>query len=543
MHGHLDVVKLLLEHGARPMYRSPSGRTRKGTTAVHEASETGRTQILKVLLEQPTADPNSAIGCIGMTPLYIACANGHTNCVKLLLENGAINYRKHERSQGVDTPLLIACTYDYTDIVRLLLQNTASNINDSDTAGRSPLFIAVKVRNLNVVRLLLEYNADINQAEYHFCNTPMHEAVKRERLDIVQELLRGGALLKQNHFNETPLCIAIEKGNTQIVRTIIHSIGSHVIFGTSSGSEGNHNRRQQQQQQSQQRQQQLLQRRGPLHYACSFLNAKINLNMIKLLHDLGADVNQRDMTDTSRATPLLICSRCSNCNNRTYETNHDDNNDDNNNSNSSRCKAKVAEYLIQRGADVYLADNFGRTPLHKAAQSGCVNMVHLLLRTRAKHRIDQTDMYRATPLHFAVMGCFSSSLNPNAARIVEILIHKEANVNHQDVNGMSSLHIASRKGAVDIVDVLLQHGADVNVTMLDGKSPLHVAVEAGHLDVVKLLVRHSTSIDQRDVRGWTPLAIACAHNNPDIVQCLMEVHVAGERGSMDHVKRLLLLHH
>ena len=361
---------------------------------------------------------------------------------------------------------------------------------------------------------------------------------------MFEELLSGHALLKQNHFNETPLCIAIEKGNLQIVRTIIHSIGSHTVFGTRTcgggSEETNQQQSQLQQQQSQQQQQQ--QRRGPLHYACSFLNAKINLDMIKLLHDLGADINQRQPDDTSQATPLLICSRCSNCTNRNYDSNHNDDDDNNDNDNSiSKCKAKAAEYLIQRGADVYLADNFGRTPLHKAAQSGCVNMVHLLLRTRAKHRIDQTDMYNATPLHFAVMGCSSSSLNPKAARIVEILIHKEANVNHQDVNGMSALHIASRKGAVDIVDVLLQHGADVNVAMLDGKSPLHVAVEAGHLDVVKLLVKHSTSIDQRDVHGWTPLAIACAHNNPDIVQCLMELHVAGERGSMDHVKRLLLL--
>ena len=189
MYGHLSVVELLLQYGAQPMYRSPSGRTRKGTTALHEAADGGYYQILKVLLEQPTTDVNQSIGYIGITPLYIACANGHTNCVELLLENGANNYRKERHSQGIDTPLLIACTYGYTNIVSLLLQNTTTNINDSDTAGRSPLFIAVKVRNLNIIRLLLEYNADINQEEYHFCNTPLHEAVKRERLDIVRRTI------------------------------------------------------------------------------------------------------------------------------------------------------------------------------------------------------------------------------------------------------------------------------------------------------------------------------------------------------------------
>jgi ankyrin repeat protein len=164
-------------------------------------------------------------------------------------------------------------------------------------------------------------------------------------------------------------------------------------------------------------------------------------------------------------------------------------------------------------------------------------MVQLLLRTRAKHKLDQPDLnHHATPLHFAVQGYSSRG----SARVVELLAEKGANVNHQDKNGMSPLHIASRSGAVDIVSVLLERKAQVDMSSSDGKTPLHVAVQAGHLNVVRLLVAHSTRIDQNDVRGWTPLAIACAHGNAAIVHALMEVHVAGERGSVDHVRRLLL---
>jgi ankyrin repeat protein len=182
------------------------------------------------------------------------------------------------------------------------------------------------------------------------------------------------------------------------------------------------------------------------------------------------------------------------------------------------------------------SDDCGRQPLHRAAQSGCENMVKLLLRTRAKRCLENPDAYGATPLHFAVMG-FSSL---GSAQVVELLAEKKAAVNQQDHGGMTPLHIASRSGAVDIVQVLLKRQANVSLANSEGKTPLHLAVEAGHLDVVRLLVKHSQFVDQPDLHSWTPLAIACAHGNADIVRILLDVHVAGERGSLDHVRRLLL---
>lgn len=536
--GHVEIVQLLLGFGADVTYRSPAGRTRKGTMAVHEAAEAGHAEVLRVLLHHDESKmielANWPIGYVGVTPLYVAAAHGHAEATEVLLEAGAKNYSKPASGEEgtsltslvvgrakpfskspkreVDTPLLVACTYGHDEVVRLLLRNSTHNINDKDSAGRTPLFIAVKVRNTGIVRQLLRAGADVNEPEHHFSNTPLHEAVKRERLDLVQELLAGGAELQENHLAETPLFMAIEKGNLDIVRTIVQARRDQVLMLHPANTAVtlphplyNDNRPANRQ-------------RGPLHYACSFLNS-INLDMVKLLHDMGTPVNQRDPSYLG-ATPLLICSRC-----------------DRSACSSGRCKATVAEYLIQRGAEVFLADNYGRTPLHRAAQSGCETMVQLLLRTRAKHKLDQPDLHlHATPLHFAVQGYSSQG----SARVVEILADKGANVNHQDKSGMTPLHIASRCGAVDIVRVLLERQAEVSVPSSDGKTPLHVAVEAGHSDVVQLLVKHSKRVDQTDVRGWTPLAIACAHGNADIVRALMEVHVAGERGSVEHVKRLLL---
>jgi ankyrin repeat protein len=101
--------------------------------------------------------------------------------------------------------------------------------------------------------------------------------------------------------------------------------------------------------------------------------------------------------------------------------------------------------------------------------------------------------------------------------------------------------LASRSGAIDIIEALLEQSADLSLASLAGsKTPLHLAVEAGHVDINQLLVRCCTRVDITDMRGWTPLAIACAHGSAEIVRVLMEIHVAGECGSVGHVKTLLL---
>jgi ankyrin repeat protein len=152
--------------------------------------------------------------------------------------------------------------------------------------------------------------------------------------------------------------------------------------------------------------------------------------------------------------------------------------------------------------------------------------------------VNQPDNNNDTALHDAVLGYSPRG----SANVVKLLVDKgSAVVNCQDANGMTPLHVASRSGAINIVLALLERSADPSLASFDGsKTPLHLAVEAGHVDIVWLLVRYCTRVDIPDVRGWTRLAIACADGNAEIIRVLMEIHVAGESGSVRNVKRLLL---
>lgn len=101
--------------------------------------------------------------------------------------------------------------------------------------------------------------------------------------------------------------------------------------------------------------------------------------------------------------------------------------------------------------------------------------------------VNANDHQGYTALHLACIG--------NDTEIVRALIgHKDININ--EVNPMCNftpLHMASAGNNVDIVKALIQH-KDINVNALDGVTPLARAAMNGHLDVVKLLLQDKNII-------------------------------------------------
>lgn len=59
------------------------------TSLLHHAAQTGHRALLEILLEDPTFEVNAREGLMGCTALIIACWKGHTEMVRLLLQNGA----------------------------------------------------------------------------------------------------------------------------------------------------------------------------------------------------------------------------------------------------------------------------------------------------------------------------------------------------------------------------------------------------------------------------------------------------------------------
>lgn len=75
--GQAEIVRVLIEHGARPCLCTGSG-----WTAAHFAAEAGRLQVLRML--HAFHAPLDKEDCCGDKPVQIAEVYGHIDCVQFL---------------------------------------------------------------------------------------------------------------------------------------------------------------------------------------------------------------------------------------------------------------------------------------------------------------------------------------------------------------------------------------------------------------------------------------------------------------------------
>jgi cytochrome c len=132
------------------------------------------------------------------------------------------------------------------------------------------------------------------------------------------------------------------------------------------------------------------------------------------------------------------------------------------------CKYEAAELLINKGANVNLADSFGTAPLYMAV---CCENVDLSL--------------------------------------IELLIQKGADLDHKNTpEGLTSLHYAISSKSDDVARLLIEKGANVNALAEDGTSPLILAVKKDSLFIAKLLLDKGADVDWHDFHKKNAMSYA-----------------------------------
>ncbi|XP_066537458.1 KN motif and ankyrin repeat domain-containing protein 4-like isoform X2 [Hoplias malabaricus] len=149
-HPNFHIVKLLLDTGVCEV----DLRNKMGYTSIMLASlvSVDSPQDLKVMEQlMKLGDVNARAGQVGQTALHLAVRHGRASTVKLLLSQGA-NINAQDRAGT--TALISACDRGHTDIVRILLQNPECDIGLTDQGGRRALSLATQASHTEIADLL-----------------------------------------------------------------------------------------------------------------------------------------------------------------------------------------------------------------------------------------------------------------------------------------------------------------------------------------------------------------------------------------------------
>jgi ankyrin repeat protein len=178
----------------------------------------------------------------------------------------------------------------------------------------------------------------------------------------------------------------------------------------------------------------------------------------------------------------------------------------------------VAVILLDHGAGINKQRHGeGDTALSIASSDGHLEVVRLLLERGAD--INIANARGETPLSRAVVF--------RQERIVSLLLVRGADPNLADKGGMTPLHVATEFGDVGTTEMLLAHGANPNA-LSDGETPLVCAARAfvnrpnQSLRIMRLLLQHGADPNlsgglalrwakrSTDRRGWDLLVAAGA---------------------------------
>jgi len=199
--GNIDIVALLLEHGA-----DTATWNRDNRSPLDQAAVRGRLDVIRLLLYHHV-DVNFRNG-IERTSLFMASQEGELEVARALLQHGAA---VDARDKYGLTPLMLASQHGHADVVRFLLENGATADSRKDD-GWTSLMAASQNGHLDVVRLLLETGTTVDSRNDDGW-TSLMAASQNGYLDVVRLLLENGATVdSRKNDDRTSLMVASQNG-------------------------------------------------------------------------------------------------------------------------------------------------------------------------------------------------------------------------------------------------------------------------------------------------------------------------------------------
>ena len=214
----------------------------------------------------------------------------------------------------------------------------------------------------------------------------------------------------------------------------------------------------------------------------------------------------------------------------------------------------IAETLINAGANVNVQDGNHMTPLHLAANYKVTNdldaaqhidyLIIMLIENKA-------DIYACDKNNITALECiFQNRPSAIVANIIEEIGLLDANLlNAAAPGGTTLLHLASNFGHASIAEMLIKAGANVNVQDGNHMTPLHLAanykvtndLDAQHIDyLIIMLLQNKADICADDANNITALECIVQNRQFGLVKRIIEERLLDVKRDMNNILQYAL---
>jgi ankyrin repeat protein len=442
-------------------------------------------------------------------------------------------YIKREQE---DSPLHVAINHPNTELTEHLIATNLNHIHidDIDHLKDDKLMslILKNIKNRLIIQAnesiesLLETEVNVNDVDTN-ANTPLHLAATNGYLKIVECLIRKGANLKaKNQDGNTALHLAAKNGYLDIVellvseRISIDTINNDGMMAVHLAARNGHGKvvcflveRKSDYRSTDKRDNTILHHavKGGSAEIVNFLLGRGFKRDVRNIKIIPRTVEGGFIPDrVSGNTPLQLAV------NKGY--------------------TEIAKSLVEHGASLkaLVLDNCcnassinrGNTLLHVAAQNRATEMVQFFILDKQMN-VNTKNHWDLTPLHFAAQnGCLA---------IVKLLVQNGAGLEAKSstyYNTSTPLSLAVVNGHIEVADFLIEQGATLTektkclIDMQRGNNEyptlLHFAAENNDTALACLLINNGANVDIKDKNGNTPADLADKRDHSQITKILKE---------------------
>ncbi|XP_035380821.1 transient receptor potential cation channel, subfamily N, member 1 [Electrophorus electricus] len=394
----------------------------------------------------------------GRTALHVAAAHSKDDIVKLLARKADPNAPGGPKGQ---LPLHYASsrpTGSPSTVQTLLRLSSKEARLVADKDGCIPLLLAVEAGNVGIVKELLSSQSEpqLQAQRAGVGDTALHVCCRRKDVEIAKVLVEFGANLDfQNGEGQTPLHIASWEGDETMLKLFYQNKANPNIVDKMD--------------------------RSPLHIAAE----RGHTNVVEILTE---KFKSNVLARTKDGSTLLhIASQCGH--------------------------PETALAFLKKGVPLHMPKKSGAVCLHAAAKRGHAAVVKSLLLKGA--HVDATTKDGLTALHVAVQHCKPA--------VVQVLLGFGAQVQLGGGKALETpLHIAARvKEGEKVAEMLLKSGADVNAEQENGETAMHVTARHGGLQMMRALIEEGADLTWRSKAGENPLHAAVRHCHAHMVEAIL----------------------